>query len=152
MHHFEEALENYLKEIYDLGGREGRVSTGLLAKKLALAPASANEMMNRLASQGFVTVEPYHGAQLTPKGVLRAEKLWRKHRLLEVFLFDMLAVKNYFEEAHKLEHALSDEVTDQLDAFLNYPDKNPDGKPIPRSSSVEPAVTPAKTAAKSKKR
>lgn len=135
MHHFEEALENYLKEIYDLGGREGRVSTGLLAKRLNLAPASATEMTNKLANAGFVTVEPYHGAQLTTKGTARAESLWRKHRLLEVFLHTKLNVPNYYEEAHKLEHALSDDVADKLDAFLGHPDKNPDGKPIPKRAS-----------------
>jgi DtxR family Mn-dependent transcriptional regulator len=91
-------------------------------------------MLKKLAENGFVNYSPYHGSTLTAKGVQEAQRITRKHRLLERFLSDVLHVRNdqVHTQACEMEHALSDEAEESLCRFLKHPDKCPDdGKIIP---------------------
>jgi DtxR family Mn-dependent transcriptional regulator len=83
-----EAIENYLKTIYELELRHGRVGTGRLATALGVSPASASEMLQRLARRRprLVDYAPRQGAQLTPAGARHAIDIIRRHRLLETYL------------------------------------------------------------------
>ena len=68
--HFQEFEDEYLETMYEFYEREPeeRVRTGLLAKSLKISPASATEMVQRLASKGFLDYVPYKGSMLTEKG------------------------------------------------------------------------------------
>jgi DtxR family Mn-dependent transcriptional regulator len=94
-------------------------------------------MVKRLADEGLVQYEPYKGAQLTGKGMALAQKVVRKHRLLERFLHDILGIPNnrIHDEACKMEHSLSDETAAALCKTLNNPETCPDdGLEIPPCS------------------
>jgi len=130
----QKSTQDYLKAIYSLYRNGELVSTTEISKKLDVAPASVTEMLKKLAADGYVNYSPYHGSTLTNKGLQEAQKITRKHRLLERFLSDILHIgkDKVHVEACKMEHALSDETEESLCRFLKHPDTCPDdGKVIP---------------------
>lgn len=128
-----ENAEDYLACIYDLSKGEGTVKTTAIATKLELSPASVTEMTQKLAAEGYLNYEKYKGVTLTPKGRKIAERIKRKHRLLERFFCDVLGLKieQSHDEAMKMEHTMCDESVERLNQILNYPTVCPDGDPIP---------------------
>jgi DtxR family Mn-dependent transcriptional regulator len=132
----QKSVEDYLKALYDLSrnGNGTAASTTKISRILKVAPASVTEMLKKLADNGYVNYSPYHGSALTEKGLQSAQKIARKHRLLEKFLSDVLHIKSdkVHEQACEMEHTLSDEAEESLCRFLKHPDKCPDdGKIIP---------------------
>lgn len=128
------STEEYLESLYTLTQNGEAASTSEISKRLNVAPASVTEMLKKLADKGYVDYLPYRGVTLTPKGFELAEKMTRKHRLLERFLHDVLHIGNdkVHAEACAMEHALSDEAERALCQTLKAPDKCPDdGKVIP---------------------
>ena len=128
------STEDYLKALYLLSQNGKPVSTTQIAEHFKIAPASVTEMLKKLAQKGYVKYLPYHGAQLTNRGLQVADKVTRKHRLLERFLADKLRMKK--DEVHaqacEMEHVLSDAAEEALCRFLNHPDRCPDdGQIIP---------------------
>lgn len=129
-----ESVEEYLEAIYKFNEKGEAAKTTELAEKLNVSPPSVTEMIKKFANEGLIEYEPYKGAILTGKGMALAQKVVRKHRLLERFLQDFLGLKRekVHEEACKLEHSLSDEASAALCKVLNVPKTCPDdGKPIP---------------------
>jgi DtxR family Mn-dependent transcriptional regulator len=128
-----EDTEEYLEAILDLGGEMGWVKTTDLSKRLKVCPASVTEKVQRLSKVRLVTYRPYGGVRLTDKGKRQALHLKRKHRLLEVFLSNVLHIKpsNVHEEACKMEHVLSDEAEQAMCRLLGGPDLCPHGSVIP---------------------
>jgi DtxR family Mn-dependent transcriptional regulator len=129
---FSRTIEDYLKALYILSRNGKPVSTTEIAEHFKIAPASVTEMLKKLAKKGYVKYSPYHGAHLTNKGLQIAEKITRKHRLLERFLHDVLRIgkDKVHVEACEMEHALSDDAEESLCRFLNHPDKCPDDEKI----------------------
>ena len=128
------AVENYLKHVLLLSdGSDQLVSMGALAEALAVVPGTATTMVKALADEGLVEHQPRHGVRLTNKGRLVALNVLRKHRLVETFLVNVLKMDwaKVHDEAEQLEHAISDEVLDRLDALLGHPETDPHGDPIP---------------------
>jgi DtxR family Mn-dependent transcriptional regulator len=128
------SVEDYLKTVYVLSRNGAGASTTEISRAMKVAPASVTEMLKKLAENGYVNYSPYHGSTLTQTGIREAQKVARKHRLLEKFLSDVLHIKN--DEVHtqacEMEHALSDEAEESLCRFLKHPDTCPDdGKIIP---------------------
>jgi len=128
-----EAVENYLTAILRLEESGAAATTSALAVHLAVARPSVTGMLKRLAVDGLVTHQRYRGAQLTTAGRRAACAVIRRHRLMETFLVTVLgmATDQVHAEAHRLEHALSDEVVERLDAWLGRPERDPHGQPIP---------------------
>jgi DtxR family Mn-dependent transcriptional regulator len=126
------SIEDYLKTIYLLSKNGKSTSTSEIAEHFKIAPASVTEMMKKLAKKGYVKYSPYQGVHLTNKGSEIAEKVTRKHRLLERFLHDVLRIKEnkVHLEACEMEHALSDEAEESLCRFLKHPDRCPDDNKI----------------------
>ena len=85
-----ESVEEYLEAIYSINERGERAKNQELAKKLNVSPPSVTQMVKRMAEEGLVDYKPYKGADLTGKGNALAQKVVRKHRLLERFLYDYL--------------------------------------------------------------
>jgi DtxR family transcriptional regulator, Mn-dependent transcriptional regulator len=129
-----EGVENYAKAIYQLQGQgEGPVHTNAVAERLGVTPASASGMLRRLADEGLIDYEPYHGARLTPRGERLALEVIRHHRLLELFLSEVLEMPwdRVHEEAEVLEHHISEDLEELIAAKLGQPDLDPHGDPIP---------------------
>ncbi len=127
------AVEDYLRAIYKLEERGQKISTSALADVLNVAPASVTKMLKRLATMNFVEHEPYYGVGFTPGGKKIALEIVRHHRLIELFLAEIVGVPwdRVHEEAHQLEHALSEYLEDRLSQLLDDPDTDPHGQPIP---------------------
>jgi DtxR family Mn-dependent transcriptional regulator len=129
-----EGAENYAKAIYELQGREASaVRTTDVAQRLGVTPASASGMLKRLAEEGVVEYQPYHGARLTPEGEHIALEMIRHHRLIELFLAEVLGMPwdRVHEEAEVLEHHISEELEELIAAKLGEPALDPHGDPIP---------------------
>jgi DtxR family Mn-dependent transcriptional regulator len=128
-----QAVEDYLKAIFELQGQEGRVSTTSLANRMEVTAASATGMIKKLAKLNLVTYQPYQGVELTHAGEAIALEVIRHHRLIEQYLAETLGVPwdQVDAEADKWEHNLSDELEARIDAFLGYPERDPHGAPIP---------------------
>jgi len=128
----QEQVEEYLETIFDLESRDGSAKTTAIAKCLKVAPASVTEVLHSLSDKGLVEYEPYQGATLTGEGEKIAGTIKRKHRLLEVFLTDVLRInrEKVHDEACKMEHTISNETENALCHMLAAPAHCPHGSPI----------------------
>ena len=126
------SVGDYVKAIWEVAG-SGAASTKEVAERLAIAPPSVTNMFVRLQEMGLVEYERYRGASLTERGHEEALRLVRRHRLIETFLLEHLGYswQEVHEEAERLEHAVSDGFTERLAEFLDHPDHDPHGGPIP---------------------
>jgi DtxR family Mn-dependent transcriptional regulator len=130
----QKSTQDYLKTVYSLTKNGDLVSTTEISQKLDVAPASVTEMLKKLAEEDYIKYEPYKGSALTEKGLFEAQKITRKHRLLETFLSDVLHIgkDKVHTQACEMEHALSDEAEESLCRLLKHPDTcSDDGKTIP---------------------
>lgn len=127
--------EDYLKELFHLtaGEESNNAGTGQLADKLDVTPASANNMLKKLKEKGLVGYQKYGKSALTDEGRAVALQLIRKHRLWETFLYETLDFSwdEVHEVAEQLEHIRSEKLIEKLDKFLDYPEFDPHGDPIP---------------------
>jgi len=133
--------ENYLKAIFFLKDpAKPGVSTNEISNRLHTKASSATDMLKKLNEKGLVEYIKYKGASLTSAGEKVAVKVIRKHRLWEVFLVDHLGFKwdEVHEIAEQLEHIQSVELTERLEHFLNHPQFDPHGDPIPNQEGVFP--------------
>jgi DtxR family Mn-dependent transcriptional regulator len=130
-----QAIEDYIRAIYDLTADGGRAATNQLAEKLGVAAASVTGMLNTLAGLNppLVDYQKHHGVQLTPDGKKVALEIVRHHRLLEAFLHQVLgyAWDEVHAEADRLEHVISEQFEERMAAALGDPSHDPHGEPIP---------------------
>ena len=137
-----EAVDDYLKAIFEIAGETGRASTVELAKRLSVAPASVTGMLRKLAEQTppWVSYTKHRGASLTGEGRLRALEVIRHHRLIELFLHNSLdySLDEVHAEAEKLEHAISETFEERIAQQLGDPEVDPHGHPIPRKDGTIP--------------
>ncbi|WP_247236844.1 metal-dependent transcriptional regulator [Telluribacter sp. SYSU D00476] len=134
--------ENYLKIIHNLSGRDDlEVSTNALAESTATRAASVTDMLRKLAEKGLIHYKKYQGVRLTEEGQKVALKVIRKHRLWEVFLVEKLGFgwDEVHDIAEELEHIPSDRLVERLDAYLDHPQFDPHGDPIPDAKGNMPA-------------
>jgi DtxR family Mn-dependent transcriptional regulator len=129
-------VENYLKAIYQHQvtlSPDQLVPMGQIAGALSVAPGTATTMVKTLAESGLVTYEPYSGVRLTPAGEKLAALVLRRHRLVELFLVEVMGMSwaEVHDEAEKLEHVVSDRLIERIDDMLGHPTSDPHGDPIP---------------------
>jgi DtxR family Mn-dependent transcriptional regulator len=142
-HPTSEAADDYLKAILELSGApEMPVSSNALAARLGVRAASVTGMLQKLAAQRppLVLYEKHRGVRLSAAGKRRAWEIVRHHRLLELFLHDVL---NYswdevHEEAERLEHFISERFEDRVAAILGDPQVDPHGHVIPNRNGTIP--------------
>ena len=138
-------VEDYLKAIWMLQQIEAPVSTSRIAERLEVSAAAVTAMVKRLAEQNLLRHEPYYGVRLTPAGELASLRIIRRHRVLELFLTEVLgyAWDTVHEEAERLEHAASDELIERLARLLGEPERDPHGSAIPTAEGeVDRVVYP----------
>lgn len=129
--------ENYLKVIYHLSLVSPKgVNTNAIAGMLDTKASSVTDMIKKLADKELVSYVKYQGVSLTEKGSYAAKMIVRKHRLWEVFLFEKLKFSwdEVHEIAEELEHIKSEKLVNRLDEFLEFPDFDPHGDPIPNTN------------------
>lgn len=138
------AHQDYLKTIYLLLSRGQEASNSAIAQALGVAPASATNMVKRLAEAGLIEHVPYRGVELTMAGQQVALEMVRHHRLIELFLHDILDMPwdQVHVEAERLEHAISEEVEEAIARKLGYPAFDPHGDPIPDQQGRLAEATP----------
>jgi DtxR family Mn-dependent transcriptional regulator len=112
---------------------EALVSMGQIAAALKVAPGTVTAMVKTLADSGLVAYEPYSGVRLAPAGRQLAAHVLRRHRLIELFLVQIMGMdwSEVHSEAEELEHAVSDRLIERMDEMLGYPSVDPHGDPIP---------------------
>ncbi len=130
---FSRAQEDYLKALFLLHGDTRPVPTGDLAQRLGISSPSVSEMVTRLSAQGLVEHDRYRGQQLTKEGRRVAVELVRHHRLLEMFLVQVLGYSwdEVHEEAERLEHVISERMEARIFELLGRPEIDPHGHAIP---------------------
>ncbi len=146
-HTLSEAQEDYLKHILKLSEFNDQVSTQALARELGVKPASVTGMLKKLANVNLVRYKPYKGVELTEAGKKIGLEILRHHRLLELYLADVL---NYtwdeiHEEAERLEHVISEKFEARIAEQLGHPTHDPHGDPIPNVDlqyPEDPNLTP----------
>jgi DtxR family transcriptional regulator, Mn-dependent transcriptional regulator len=128
-------VEDYLKRIYleQQVSPEARVPTGHIAQALSVTPGTATAMIKTLADSGLVDHEPYGGVLLTDAGKDLATRVIRRHRLVELFLVEVMGMNwsDVHSEAEILEHAVSERLIERIDEMLGRPASDPHGDPIP---------------------
>jgi DtxR family Mn-dependent transcriptional regulator len=127
-------MEDYIKAIYATqDDSDERVSTSALADSLDVTAPTVSSMLNTLEERGLIDREEYRGVRLTEEGEVVALEILRHHRLLEAFLTEQLDYDwaDVHEEADRLEHHVSEELTDRIAETLDNPGVDPHGDPIP---------------------
>jgi DtxR family transcriptional regulator, Mn-dependent transcriptional regulator len=130
-------VENYLKAIFigqmQLTPPQRLLPMGQLASALGVAPGTATTMVKTLAEAGLVEYEPYNGVRLVAAGEKLAALVLRRHRLIELFLVQVLGMRwdEVHEDAEQLEHVVSDRLIERIDELLGHPEVDPHGDPIP---------------------
>ncbi len=135
-----QALEDYLKVIYVLEADEEKATTTRIAQALEVSNASVTNMLKKLGGMNLIIHEAYKGAELTPAGRKIALEILRHHRLLELYLKEIMGYSwdEVHEEAEKLEHHISEQFEDRIAELLNHPTHDPHGDPIPSKDGVMP--------------
>jgi len=127
--------EDYLKALFQLltEGDFNKVGNNQLAEYLKVSPASTNSMIKKLKSKGYVVSEKYGKLDLSEEGSSIAVQLIRKHRLWETFLCTYMNFTwdEVHDVAEQLEHIKSKKLIDELDRFMDFPEKDPHGEVIP---------------------
>jgi DtxR family Mn-dependent transcriptional regulator len=130
-------VENYLKSIYlgqlALPAGSRLVTMGQVAATVGVTPGTATTMVKALAESGLAEYEPYTGVRLTPGGEKLAVLVLRRHRLVELFLVQVMGMSwaEVHDEAEQLEHVVSERLIELIDEMLGRPTHDPHGDPIP---------------------
>lgn len=127
--------ENYLKAIYGLAGKGVKITPTAIAELLNNNPASVIDMIKKLTDKKLIQYDKVKGVRLLEKGQKTALQIVRKHRLWEVFLKEKLEYSwdEVHDVAEQLEHIHHPELADRLDKFLDFPQYDPHGDPIPQA-------------------
>lgn len=135
------ASDDALTTIYRLSHDEGEeVIAARVAERLGIKPASVAGMLTRLSRDNLVRFDARKRIHLTETGFARAERMVRRHRLAECLLVDVLNLEWWraYEEAHLMEHAISDVTEPLIVERLGNPTVSPFGYPMPGTGHEHP--------------
>lgn len=133
--------EDYLSVIYKSRDDNGEIKPNVIAEKLDISNAAVTDMLRKLSSDGLVNYRKYKGVRLTSDGENYAKNMVRRHRIWETFLNQVLGMPwdLVHDEAEKLEHSSSDDLINRIEEFLDYPESDPHGYPIPDRNGKIPS-------------
>lgn len=131
-----QAVQDYLKAIHRQGGTTRGVPPGEIASALSVKAPSVTGMLRRLQDAGWISYTTKCGATLTDSGRTEALRVIRRHRLVELFLTQVLKLdwSEVDAEAEALEHAISPRLEAAIASYLGEPLEDPHGHPIPSST------------------
>src|SRR4026209_1212069 len=135
------SIDEYLETIYFLAfpiGEYRPISQGSptlasrVAEMLGVSRASAGEMLKRLEGEGLIERGEHKEALLTAKGRKRAERVVRKHRIIERLLTDFMGytAAEAHVQADLLGDTFTDDMVERIDERLGHPDRCPHGWPV----------------------
>src|SRR6476659_6351555 len=135
------SIDEYLETIYFLAfpigeytpkGARSPPLASRVAEMLHVSRASAGEMLKRLEAEGLIERGARKEARCTPSGRERAERVVRKHRIVERLLTDFMGYTGYeaHERADELGDTFSDEMIERIDERLGHPERCPHGWPV----------------------
>lgn len=139
------AMQEYLAEAYRIAYYQQDnpfISTSALAETMGVSAPAVTRMVQRLKEAGYLEHEPYRGIQLTPAGEREALGNIRRHRLVEVFLVNVMGFgwHEVHEEADALGDTVTDAIIDRMEEMAGYPRRCPHGEPIPSADGHMPRV------------
>ena len=137
-------IEDYLGIIYTLECDGEAVIGARLSELLEVSPPTVTVTLRRMVRDGWIKVSDSKKIHLTPKGTDAARKVIRRHMLTEWMLAKILNLpwSKIHEEAHKIEHTISNEVEKRLIDKLDDPDLCPHGNPMPGMEALSNDWTP----------
>jgi DtxR family Mn-dependent transcriptional regulator len=138
-------MQEYLAEAYRLAYYQPDspyISTSALADVMHVSAPAVTRMVQRLKEAGYLEHEPYRGIRLTHEGEREALMNIRRHRLVEVFLVNVMAFQwhEVHEEADNLGGTVSDTVVERMAQMAGNPRRCPHGEPIPSAEGVMPRI------------
>lgn len=142
------AADDVLTSIYRMSRDEGiTVIAAHIAERQEVSAASISAMLRRLEKAGLIQMGARRQVLLTEIGLAQAERMIRRHRLAECLLINVLQLEWWrgFEEAHLVEHAISDVTEPLIAAFLGRPQRSPFGFPIPGIAQDADEILPRAT-------
>lgn len=125
-------VEDYLKILYSITLDGKAAGTNEISRELHVAPSSVTVMLKKLDDKGYLEYSPYQGAVLTKTGYRFGEKITRRHRLLECFLYLVLHLdkEKLHDQACEMEHTLYDDTERSLCMALKHPPVCPDDQKV----------------------
>ncbi len=130
--------EDYLRAIYHIQEEKQDNKSGVssidISKYLNISRSSVSEMLRNLIKEGFIQPLSYGKIKFTYKGSTESIAVTKKHRIIEVFLNNILKIepKHIHNEAHRLEHAFSNQSIRSITRLIESTETCPHGKPIPK--------------------
>jgi DtxR family Mn-dependent transcriptional regulator len=136
-------VEDYLKAIFILSEERGGsvdVPLGQVATRLGVTPGTVTTMMRHLSGRELIHYQPRRGVRLSPAGRLEALRVLRRHRIIELFLVQVMQLDwaDVHHEAEALEHSVSEGLLERMDQMLGQPTHDPHGDPIPSPAGELP--------------
>ena len=131
-------VEDYMAVLYVLERDNRPAHASILAEQIGVSLPTAGATIKRMVRDGWVSVEAHKVLRLTPQGRQKARAVTRRHFIIEGFLREALGVpwSRLHNEAHALEHAVSDETLVLMEEKLNHPKTCPHGNPMPGNESA----------------
>jgi DtxR family transcriptional regulator, Mn-dependent transcriptional regulator len=138
-----ESVDDYLKAIFELSGPAGEAATSnAIAQRLGVSAPSVTGMLQKLstAKRPCITYQKHRGARLTNGGRKRALRIIHRHRLVELFLCQVLGYSwdEVHPEAERLEHFISEKLEERIAQKLGNPEFDPHGDIIPGKDGTLP--------------
>ncbi|RJP21119.1 MAG: metal-dependent transcriptional regulator [Candidatus Abyssobacteria bacterium SURF_5] len=121
--------EDYLETIYQIGLKKRAVRSKDIARSMKVTRPSVTGALQSLAEKGLIQYEPYEFITLTPKGLIAARRVVRRHTVMHDFLTKVLGIcrAEAEEQACRLEHAISGDLTRRLALFVEFLESCPEG-------------------------
>ncbi len=119
-------LEDYLEVIYHLIHEKGYATTVEVADTLQVKPPTVSNMLQRLATRGYIVHEPYRGMRLTERGEKLAKSVIARHEIISEFL-TMLGVeeKVAYQDTEGIEHHIQPVTIYTIERLVDFLRKNP---------------------------
>lgn len=139
------AMSEYLAEAYRLAYYQDSnpyISTSALADVMGVSAPAVTRMVQRLKEAGYLEHEPYRGIFLTTKGEREALMNIRRHRLVEVFLVNVMHFgwHEVHDSADDLGEVVSERIVERMEELAGFPRRCPHGEPIPTADGIMPRV------------
>ncbi len=115
-----ESLENYLRIIYEIQLEKDVARIKDIIKKLSVKTSSAVQAVKKLAEKGFVVHEKHGYVKLTQRGIMEAQKIYQRHKMLFKFLYEILELDEREAEllACGIEHHVTEKFHEKLERLV----------------------------------
>ena len=119
-------LEDYLEIIYNSINENENLKAVDIAHKMNVSRASVSEALIRLSDKDLIIYEGRKGIKLTPQGTKEAQRITKKHKILNEFFNKILGAdkETSSENACKIEHVIDESIIEKINSFTKYCIKN----------------------------